>query len=369
MSLMSGWMKFGLVAAGAYVAFGCNPETPYRYTALTPAARPIPWDGRAAPAGELRIEGAISKDTVYQKAFPQIHDTALNVPELTVEGSISIAPIKGFEMGIRGAYSSYSWSQPSIDGTEPLPSHPSVWGVGPELKGTIAIDKKRRFAIGLAGNIMRYETPYAEWQLTGPNTADAQNTPCTPSPTCTVDPQTLNNSHYSLFAEKTEAHMTASFGVYPSFDFTGTGEYGHVFGILAGHTGFENDGFTDKAQNGSTLTGYLFVPIVGLGYGIDVNPVRGSIMVYEPITTYASPVYYGPAVMGTIGFDIDLWHNAEDDAKKAQRANPPPPPAAAPVSAPPPQGPQQQIIVSPPPPDDSADEQRETDQPGVYTAH
>ena len=135
---------------GALALFGCNPETPYRYTALTPAARPIPWDGRAAKAGQLRIEGALSKDTVYQKALPQLHDTALNVPELTAEGSISIAPIKGFEMGIRGAYSAYAWSQASIDGTEPLPSHPAVWGVGPEFKGTINIDKKRRFAIGLA---------------------------------------------------------------------------------------------------------------------------------------------------------------------------------------------------------------------------
>jgi len=360
------------VAGGVFALTACNPETPYRYTALTPAARPIPWDGRAAPAGQLRIEGAISKGTIFQKELPQIHDTALNVPGVTAEGSISIAPIKGFEMGIRGAYSAYAWSQPSIDGTEPLPSHPAVWGVGPEFKGTIVIDKRRRFAIGLAGNVMRYETPYAEWQLTGPNTADGQSVPCAPSPTCTVDPATLNDSHYSLFAEKSESHITASFGVYPSFDFTGTGAYGHLFAILAGHTGFENDGFTDKAQNGSTLTGYLFIPIVGAGYGIDVDPVRASVMIYEPITTYASPVYYGPAVMASLGFDIDLWHSKEDDTPRGEHssapdAKAPPPPTA---NTPPPQTREPQIIVAPAPPDDTADNQEKpTDQPGVFTAH
>jgi hypothetical protein len=252
-------------AASGIVAFaaltGCNPTTTYRYTALTPAARPIPWDGRAANGGELRVEGSISKDTVFEKSFPQLHDTALHVPGVTAEGSISIAPIRNFEIGIRGAYSAYAWSQASIDGTEPLPSHPAVWGIGPELKGTINIDKKRRFAIGIAGNIMRYETPYSEWSLTGPGSANGQTTECSPSPTCTIDPATLNGAHYKLFDEKSESHLTMSLGIYPSFDFTGTGEYGHVFGVLAGTTGFENDGFTDTAQNGSTLTGFLFVPI------------------------------------------------------------------------------------------------------------
>ena len=113
-------------AAAICLLFGCDPTTPYRYTALTPAARPIPWDGHAAKGGTVRIEGSLSKGTVFQKVLPQLHDTALNVPEMTAEGSISIAPIRGFEMGIRGAYSAYSWSQPSIDGTEPLPSHPVV---------------------------------------------------------------------------------------------------------------------------------------------------------------------------------------------------------------------------------------------------
>jgi hypothetical protein len=363
---------FAFGASALWALTGCNPETPYRYTALTPAARPIPWDGRAAKGGEVRIEGSISKDTVYQKAFPQLHDTALNVPEMTAEGSISIAPIKNFEMGIRGSYAAYAWSQPSIDGTEPLPSHPAVWGIGPEFKGTISIDKKRRFAIGLAGNFMRYETPYAEWSLTGPNSTNGQTTECTPSPTCTVDPQTLNNAHYNLFAEKSEGHFSMTLGVYPSFDFTGTGEYGHVFGVLAGTTGFENDGFTDQAQNGSTLTGYLFIPIVGVGYGIDVNPFRASVMVYDPLTTYASPVYYGPAAMGTIGFDLDLWDSStNDDAHHGQHSNAPAP-AAAPAQPPQPAAPQQ-ILISPPPDEDGDkdDDQAEkpTDQPGVYTAH
>ena len=372
------WTKLAVLSACCAttlsVLLGCNPETPYRYTALTPAARPIPFDGRAAKGGTLRIEGSISKDTVYQKFDPQIHDTALNVPEMMAEGSISIAPIKGFEIGVRGSYAAYSWSQPSIDGTEPLPSHPAVWGIGPELKGTINIDKRRRFAIGLAGNIMRYETPYAEWSLTGPNSSNGELTPCAPSPTCTVDPQTQNFAHYKLFDEKSESHITVSFGVYPSFDFTGDGEYGHIFAILGGHTGFENDGFTDSAQNGSTLSGYLFIPIVGAGYGIDVHPVHASVMIYDPLTTYASPVYYGPSAMGTIGVDIDLWDSSSnDDAHKGRHStapdSPPPPPAASAPQAP---ATQPMIIVTPPPKEETDDDdpsEKQTDQPGIYTSH
>lgn len=372
------WTKlavlFAFGASALWALTGCDPATPYRYTALTPAARPIPWDGRAAKGGEVRIEGSISKDTVYQKALPQLHDTALNVPEMMAEGSISIAPIKNFEMGIRGSYAAYSWSQPSIDGTEPLPSHPAVWGIGPEFKGTLNIDKTRRFAIGLAGNIMLYQTPYAEWSLTGPGSANGQTTECSPSPTCTVDRLTGSDSHYSLFAEKSEGHFTGTLGVYPSFDFTGTGEFGHIFGVLAGTTGFENDGFTDTAQNGSTLTGYLFIPIVGVGYGIDMNPVRASIMVYDPLTTYDSPVYYGPSAMGSIGFDIDLWDPSSNHDHPANAKAPSPEPAAAPAqkTSPAAAAPPQEILISPSPDaDDDDDDQAEkpTDQPGVYTAH
>ncbi|MEO7113171.1 MAG: hypothetical protein ABI183_22220 [Polyangiaceae bacterium] len=374
------WTKLAVLstfgASALWALLGCNPETPYRYTALTPAARPIPWDGRAAKGGEVRIEGALSKDTVYQKAFPQIHDTALNVPEMTAEGSISIAPIKGFEIGVRGSYAAYAWSQPSIDGTEPLPSHPAVWGIGPEAKGTINIDKNRRFAIGIAGNFMRYETPYAEWSLTGPGTANLQATPCAgPTPTCTIDPQTLGSAHYNLFAEKSEGHYTVTLGVYPSFDFTGDGEYGHIFGVLAGTTGFENDGFTDKAQNGSTLTAFLFIPIVGVGYGIDINPVRASFMIYDPLTTYGSPVYYGPSAMGTIGFDIDLWDSStNNDSHRGKHTNvqDPPPPATAPAQTPTPTAAPPEILISPPPANDDDDDdhaEKSTDQPGVYTAH
>jgi hypothetical protein len=364
---------FAFGASALWMLTGCDPATPYRYTALTPAARPIPWDGRAAKAGEVRIEGSISKDTVYQKALPQLHDTALNVPEMTAEGAISIAPIKGFEIGVRGSYAAYAWSQPSIDGTEPLPSHPPVWSVGPEFKGTINVDKKRRFAIGIAGNVMRYQTPYAEWSLTGPGSQNGEPTPCTPSQTCTVDPLTVGDAHYSLFAEKSEGHFSATLGVYPSFDFTGDGEFGHVFGVLAGTTGFENDGFTNEAQNGSTITGYLFIPIVGVGYGIDMNPVRASILIYDPITTYGSPVYYGPAAMGSIGFDIDLWDSSKkEEAHDAHPSNAKEPSPDSPATSSPPSAPQQ-ILIAPPPPsnDDDDDDQAEkpTDQPGVYTAH
>lgn len=364
-----GWV--GRLALATFVLMGCNPTTTYRYTALTPSARPIPWDGRAALGGKLRVEGSLSKGTVYQKPFPQIHDTALNVPEMTAEGSISIAPIRSFEIGIRGSYAAYSWSQPSTDGTEPLPSHPAVWGVGPEVKGTIAIDKRRRFAIGIAGNVMRYQVPYAEWSLSGPGASNGDLTPCTPSPTCTVDPLTLDNAHYRLFAEKSESHITASLGVYPSFDFTGTGEYGHIFGVLAGHTGFENDGFTNTVSNGSTVSGFLFVPIVGLGYGIDVAPVHGSVMLYQPITNFDSPVYYGPAIMGTIGFDLPLWDSETNHDKLPPPSEHPYPPSPAPVATPSAKAPAANTYVIGPDHAvaDDDDGEQQTDQPGVYTTH
>jgi len=32
-------------------AGGCSPDTVYRFTALTPAARPLAWDGRIARRG------------------------------------------------------------------------------------------------------------------------------------------------------------------------------------------------------------------------------------------------------------------------------------------------------------------------------
>ena len=367
-------------AAAIWFLFGCDPTTTYRYTALTPAARPIPWDGRAAKGGNIRVEGTLSKNTVFQKALPQLHDTALNVPEMTAEGSISIAPIRGFEMGIRGAYSAYAWSQPSIDGTEPLPSHPALWGIGPEFKGTVTFDKKRKWGLGFAGNIMRYEVPYAEWSLSGPGATNGDTTPCAPSATCTVDPLTLDNAHYKLFAEKSESHITVSFGLYPSFDFTGDGEYGHVFGILGGHSGFENDGFTNTPQNGSTLSAYLFIPIVGAGYGIGAGPVHGSAMIYEPITTYDSKVYYGPGAMLTLGVDLELWDSKtnHDEPEKKPPPMTPPPEAPSPHVTTTPAAEGQVIVIGPtsapqPAPasadEDDDEEEKATDQPGVYTTH
>lgn len=375
MTIPSWWKAAPLAVTALAVLSGCDPTTTYRYTALTPAARPIPFDGRAANGGTLRLEGSLEKGTVYQKVLPQLHDTALNVPEMTAEGHVSIAPIRGFEIGVRGAYSAYSWSQPSIDGTEPLPSHPAVWGVGPEVKGTIVFDKKRHWGLGIAGNVMRYEVPYAEWSLSGPTASNGDTTPCQLSPTCTEDPLTVGKAHYRLFAEKSEGHLTANLGIYPSFDFTGTGEYGHLFGVLSGTTGFKNDGFTNTPQNGSTIEGYLFIPIVGLGYGIGAGPVHGSVMIYEPLTTYDSNVYYGPAVEGTIGFDLELWDSKtnHDPPEKKPIAEPPPRPAPAPASAAPPAS--TTVIIGPstpppPPPDDEDDdEEKPTDQPGVYVGH
>lgn len=37
----------------------CTPTTPYRNSAMAPAARPIPFDGRTAEKGSLRVDGSI----------------------------------------------------------------------------------------------------------------------------------------------------------------------------------------------------------------------------------------------------------------------------------------------------------------------
>jgi hypothetical protein len=106
-----------------------------------------------------------------------------------------------------------------------------------------------------------------------------------------------------------------------------------------------------------------------------MNPVRASVMIYDPLTTYGSPVYYGPAAMGTIGFDIDLWDSSSNhDPHQAPRQNAedPPPPAAAPAQTPTPAAAPPQILISPPPANDGDDDdqaEKATDQPGVYTTH
>jgi hypothetical protein len=207
-------------------------------------------------------------------------------------------------MGVRVSYASYDWASPSAVGTMPLPSKPSTWGFGPEIRLAIPFDDKKRFVLGMAGNIIHHEVPYAEWSLTGPDAPNLDNKqPCTPSRTCVMS----GTAAYSLFAEKSESHLTYSLGLYPSLALGDDGEYGHLFGVLAATNGFANDGFTNTATNGSTLrvTGPLW--IVGGGYGMSIDWVRFSGMVFVPITEQDSPVDYGVGFQLTLGVNLELW--------------------------------------------------------------
>jgi hypothetical protein len=288
-----------MLAAG-----GCAPTSTYRYTGLTPAVRPLAWDGRAAPGGTLRVEGTITHANVETNETPGLNDTALLVPEWTVDGSVMLALSSELEVGLRGSYAAYQWAAPSAQGTLPLPSQPATWGIGPEVRVAIPFDAKRHFALGIAANMMRYETPYAEWTLTGPASPNGQAVPCTPSAVCT--------SGYSLFDAGNESHLVYSFGLYPSFALGDAGEYGHVFILFGGTNGFKNDGFADTPTNGSSIDVIGPVWMVGGGYGFSYDALRASAMLFRPITDHSSAVDYAVGFQMSLGVNVDLWSSDND---------------------------------------------------------
>jgi hypothetical protein len=305
-------------------ASACSPLTSYRYTGYVPASHAMAWDGRTAKDGSIRVEGSMVQATVDRNIDPKIHDTALRVPNVTLEGAAFIALFPGFEIGGRYAYAAYAWGEPSAQGTLELPSHPSLWGVGPEMRATIPFDKKKKFALGIGGSWMRYETPYAEWQLV-PN-CDITHSDCF------YDTYAQNKNagvYYKLVDEKSESHTALSIAVIPSIQLGDGDEYGHVFGGFTMHTGFKNDGFTNTAQNGSTIQDAGLVTIVGVGYGISLQPVRFAGMVSLPLTTGSSPINYSIGGFFTIGVDLELWESREDrrrrEREEQERVAPPPP--------------------------------------------
>ncbi|HEX8794511.1 MAG TPA: hypothetical protein VF765_26380 [Polyangiaceae bacterium] len=294
--------RFALAASVLALAAltGCvAPTTTYRYSAYAPAARPIPFDGRTAPAGSLHIEGTATNASVDVNDAPQIHDTALFIPRWTAEGAILLAVSSHVEVGLRGAYADYAWAQQSAVGTMPVPNAPASLGWGPEVRLSFPVDEQKRLSIGVAGNFMSYQVPYAEWTLVNAGVAATGNPPCSPS-AATCD-------GYSLVDTKTESHTVYSVGVYPSYAFGDQGKYGHVFGLVDATNGFANDGFTNQASNGSTVTSVGPVWIVGGGYGIGYEWLKASALVYWPMTERSSPVEYGPGMMLTIGVNAPLW--------------------------------------------------------------
>jgi hypothetical protein len=289
---------------------GCAPTTTYRYSAYAPAARPVPFDGVTDPAGSLHVEGTVTHSSVQENLAPQIHDTALFIPRWTAEGAVLLAVSSHVELGVRAAYADYSWAQQSAAGTMPVPNAPASIGWGPEVRLSFPLDEQKRFALGVAGNFMSYQVPYAEWTLTNPAVAATGN------PQCATSAATCDG--YSLVDTKSESHTVYNVGIYPSYAFGDHGKYGHVFGLLDGTNGFANDGFTNQQSNGSTVNSVGPIWIFGGGYGIAYEWIKASALVYWPVTERSSPVEYGPGVMFTIGFNAPLWGHPDEGRSGAE---------------------------------------------------
>jgi hypothetical protein len=290
-----------LVPAALAALVGCAPTTQYRYSANVPAVRPIPWDGRTPSSGSLSVEGSLTHAGILENLVPQVHDTAVLVPEWTAEGSAFVAVSSRFQLGVRAAYSAPEWALPSAVGTMPVPNAPGSWGLGPEMRASFPLDPERRFALGVAGNVLSYQVPYAEWRLTGPQSTSGQAA-CVPSPTCV--------SGYSLYDTRSESHLVYSLGIYPSYALGNRGQYGDVVGLVGATNGFKNDGFTNQPTNGSTVDTVGPVVQIGAGYGIHYDGMRAMGLVYWPMTDSHSPVHYGPSAQLAFGVDLDVMPRA-----------------------------------------------------------
>jgi hypothetical protein len=293
-------LRFALAACAAGVLSllcGCAPETQYRYTASVPAVRPIAWDGRTPKAGSLGVEGALTHTAITPNLFPQIHDTAVWVPEWTGEAAAFIAVSSRVQLGVSGEYAAYEWSRPNAEGTMPVPGAPGSWGLGPELRAAFPLDPERHWAIGVAGNFMSYSVPYAEWTLTGP-TSTTGTPACVPSATCVND--------YKLFDTRTGSHWVYNLGVYPSYAIGDHGQYGNIVAMVGATSGFKNDGFTNQPTNGSTVDSVGPIFILGAGYGYRYDVMHASAFVYRPITDSGSPVDYAFGFQFALGVDFDI---------------------------------------------------------------
>ena len=298
----------GLLFALGGAAVGCAPTTTYRNTAYVPAVRPVPWDGKGPQAPALVLEGSATYTAVSENLVPQVGDTALLIPRWTFEGSALFALSKNVQLGMRASYAAYDWAIPSAVGTMPVPGGPSAWGLGPEVRLSFPLDERKRFALGIGGNVVSYQVPYAEWQLTS----------CIASPGC-VD-------GYTVAKQSTESHLVYSLGFYPSYSFGEHGEYGTAFALLTGTSGFQNEGFTNQSSQDSTLKSNGPIFIVGGGYSVRYQGLHALALAYKPTTGEGSPVDYSFGVQLALGVDIDLGGRPEP----VTRQGTPPPPEVTP---------------------------------------
>ena len=259
---------------------GCAPISQYRYSGMTPAPRPIAWDGYPSHAGEAHVEASVTHTSVVENLFPELHDTALHVAATTIEGNASITPVRGLDIGVRWSYANYRWTEPTAVGTMPLPNDPSLFGIGPEIRGSFFCDHEKHFAVGLAASMLVYTVPWAAYEL-------------------------QSGSTYALTKTGNDTDWTLAFGIYPSYSFGPDGRYGTLFAVLGAHSAFKNDGFTNSPSNGSSITQDGFVPFAGGGYSIHAPYFHASVMMYVPISIDSTN--WGPGMMFTLGLDLPLW--------------------------------------------------------------
>jgi hypothetical protein len=286
-------------AALAAGVLGCVPQTTYRYTALTPAAKPIPWDGRGSPAGTLHLEGSATETD--ERIVPQqagLHRTALYVSGFNVDGAVLIEPAEGVAVGVRGSYAAYGWSHESTYGTMPLPDRPSIFGIGPEFRASIPFDHGHVFALGIAANALHYDIPWAEYTRQG----------CGGPDTCLG---VGTRGDYALSNHGSEDFFVLTAGLYPNVALGPHGKYGQVFAMAAITQGFHNDGFTNvRSSNGKI--GEHAVDLLGGGYGFHAEWVSIAAGLYTPVMEDDQHVY-GPGGFLTFGLMPQLWHRHVED--------------------------------------------------------
>ncbi len=309
------------VVAGLFGA-GCTPSSQYRYTGMVPAARPIPFDGRTAEKGTVVLEGSMTTQSVERNVAPVLHDSALHVPELTVDGSAAYAVSDHIELGVRLSYARYGWTEETAAGTPPLPDKPSMLGAGPEMRAKISLDQGDLWTLGIAWNLMRWSMPIAEWQKTGS---------CAPGPSCYVDPltATVSPTYYQYASSTTQEAWLLSLSVLLSRAFGEHGEYGHVFGGFAFHQTFGNDGFTDSTSSNGQVQTKGYAPIVTAGYGIRLRPMRIGASLFLPMGGDSTSIMWGFGGQLTLGVEL----GGPSDATEPQGPPGPPPPVSAPNPA------------------------------------
>ena len=278
----------------------CAPDSQYRYSAFVPAARPLPWDGRIAKGGSLRIEGTATNTNVIENLTPKLHDTAVLVPSLTLEGSVMLAVTSKVEFGVRGAYASYDSAQESAVGTMPVPNAPASVAYGPEVRFALPVADKGRFQLGFALQAMSTSVAYATWQASS----------CTISSTCVLA-RDLTQQRYQLLRTDSETHWTTTIAVFPSYASGEHGEYGHVFGGVTATSGFQNDGFTDQLVSGSTVSTFWPLWVLSAGYGYQVDILRFSASIFRPMTSAGSPVDYSLGGYLSVGIAPRLWEGKD----------------------------------------------------------